>query len=141
MMDTINMPVIPRRRGTYAPKVKGAFVLVGAAVAAFGFAAYIRYGLVEPSAVGLSCDTGLNTTVCIIRRVFINLFTLNVFGIGAIAAALLALVRPATLIVAVALVLGIMGCVLYNTGLSAVALSLLPLVLARRAPHKEFQQD
>jgi hypothetical protein len=140
-MTHIEMPVLPKKRGTYHPGKKGALALLGVAAAAFALAAYIRYGMVEPSSVGLECDTGVNSTLCIVRRVFVNLFTLSAFGIGALAAALLALLRPATLIVAVALALGIQGSVLYNTGLSAVALSLLPLVLARRAPHKEFQQD
>ncbi len=128
-------------RGTFYPGRKSALILCGLGLGAFAVAAYLRYGLVEPSSIGLECDAGINTTLCIVRRVFINLFTLSVFGWGALAAALLAFIRPATLSIAVALVLGVMGCVLYNTGLSAVALSVLPLVFARRAPFKEFQPD
>ena len=129
------------KKRPYRPSRRGLMIIAGTGVLAFALAAYMRYGLVEPSSVGLVCDAGAPTVVCIIRRVFIKLFMISAFGIGALAASALALIRPSTVMVAAALALGVMGAVLYNTGLASVALSVLPLVLARRAPAKEFQPD
>jgi hypothetical protein len=128
-------------RPPWRPHWRGltAVTLVGAA--ALGLALYMRYGLVEPSSVGLVCDAGGLTGVCVVRRVFIGIFVNEGFGIAALIATVLALLRPGIVMVAVALAAGLLGVVLYNTGLSALALSLLPLVLARSAPAPEFRPE
>lgn len=123
----------PGRRGT------AILVAISAAALATGF--YMRYGLVEPPSVGLVCDAGAQTTVCTIRHAFIGIFTRSGFGIAAIVTALLALARPGTFLVGATLATGFIGVVLYNTATAAIALSLLPLVLARAAPRREFQPD
>jgi hypothetical protein len=114
-------------------------IVVGAA--ALGLALYMRYGLIEPSSVGLACDGGGLATVCTVRRVFVGIFVHNGFSIAALIATALALLRPNIVMVAVALAAGLLGVVLYNTGLAALALSLLPLVLARAAPPPEFRPE
>jgi hypothetical protein len=123
----------PTRRSLAAILVAGAL--------AVGLALYMRYGLVEPSSVGLACESGEVSTACVSRQIFIGMFRHEVFGIVALAATVLALLRPNGLLVGAALACGLMGAVLYNTGLSAIALSLLPLVLARPAPPREFQPE
>jgi hypothetical protein len=118
-----------------------AATLVAISAAALGLAVYMRYQLVEPATVGLVCDAGAMTSVCIIRRVFIGIFVWNGFGGAAVIATALALLRPSSLLIGIALAAGFIGVVNYNTQLSALALALLPLVLARPAPEKEFQPE
>jgi len=57
-----------------------------------------------------------------------------VFGIVALGAALLNLLRPSVVFWALALLAGDAGIVLYNTALSALAMALLILSLARSVP-------
>jgi hypothetical protein len=99
-----------------------------------GYALYLRYLVIEQSTVGLACDAGLSTWLCTTRSVVTALFRHSVFGIGALAAAALNLIRPAVLWVAIALAFGGFGIVLYNVGLSGLAFGLLILSLARPAP-------
>jgi hypothetical protein len=63
-----------------------------------------------------------------------GLFTPQVFGIVALGAALLNLARPSVVLWAVALLAGGAGIVLYNVALSALAVALLILSLARPVP-------
>lgn len=130
-----------RPRPSWRPHRRGlaAIGLVGAA--SLGIALYVRYGMVEPSSVGLVCDAGATTTICVARRVFTGVFTYDGFGIAAVIAALLALLRPNIVLVSVALAAGLLGVVLYDGGLAAPALSLLPFVLARPAPPPEFRPE
>jgi hypothetical protein len=65
------------------------------------------------------------------------LFNHQVFGVLALLAAIIHLLRPTLLIFAVALVAAGFGIVLYNVGLSALAVGLLILSFARRAPATE----
>ncbi len=64
----------------------------------------------------------------------IVLFTYQVFGGIALAAALLNLLRPSPVLVALALAAAGFGVVLHNTDLSALAAGMLILSLARPAP-------
>lgn len=122
----------------YRPSVFAASACVIAGATALGLAAYMRYGLVEPSSVGLVCDAGAMTSTCVIRRVFIGIFVWNGFGLAAVVATVLAIVRPSALLVGFALVFGGLGVILYNTGLSALALALVPFVFARPQPVRDF---
>jgi hypothetical protein len=126
---------------SFRPSRRAAVALAAVGAVALGLAAYMRYQLVEPASVGLVCDAGAMTSLCIFRRVFIGIFVWNGFGSAALIATALALVRPSNLLVGAALMTGLLGVVLYNTQLSALALALLPLVLARPAPAKEFQPE
>ena len=99
-----------------------------------GYALYMRYLAVENSTVGLACQAGLNTWLCYSRRIAIALFTNSVFGVAALIVAALNLIRPSLFLFALALAAASMGVVLYNAQLSALAVGLLLLSLARRAP-------
>lgn len=102
-----------------------------------GYALYLRYLGIEQTTVGLACDGGLNTWLCSTRRIATTLFEHQVFGIVALAAAAINLLRPSLAIFGLALIAAGLGIVLYNVGLSALAVGLLILSFARPAPETE----
>ena len=99
-----------------------------------GFAIYLRYMAIELSSVALACDGGLPTMLCKTRLLMTSLFKSSVFGIAAIAIALLNLMRPSIVLITGGLIAAGFGIVLYNIGLSGVAIGLLILGFARPAP-------
>jgi len=104
---------------------------------ALGEALYLRYLAIEHGQVALACQAGLNTWLCTIFRLTIVLFNHAVFGWVALAAALLNLVRPSLVLVAVCLAATAFGLVLHNAGLAGLAAALLILSLARPVPAPE----
>jgi hypothetical protein len=99
-----------------------------------GYALYLRYLAVEFSAVALACDAGLQTMLCKTRLLATYLFRNSVFGIAALVIAALHLIRPSIVLLTGALIAAGFGIVLYNSGLSGVAIGLLILGFARPAP-------
>lgn len=102
-----------------------------------GYALYLRYLAVEQSSVGLACAAGLDTWLCASRRIAIMLFTYSVFGWSALLVAALNLLRPSLVLFALTLCAACFGIVLYNVALSSLAVGLLLLSLARRAPEPD----
>jgi len=102
-----------------------------------GYALYMRYLGIENTPVGLACGAGLDTWLCFSRGIVIALFERSVFGWAAVAVAALNLLRPSLVLFALALALSCLGIVLYNAGLSGLAVGLLVLSLARRAPEPD----
>jgi hypothetical protein len=102
-----------------------------------GYALYMRYLVIEQSIVGQACDAGLNTWLCLMRKVTTGLFNHQVFGVVAVGAALLQLARPSLALFAIALVPTALGIVLYNVGLSAFAAALLITSFARPVTEPE----
>ena len=96
-----------------------------------GYALYLRYLVIEQSTVGLACEGGLRIWLCSTRRLAIALFTHSVFGWLALAAAVLNLIRPHLVLLAIGIAAAGFGIVLYNVALSAFAVALLILSLAR----------
>jgi hypothetical protein len=121
-------------RPLYQPSLWGIawLAIVGIAALCYGF--YLRYQVIEQASVGIACDGGLNTWLCASRRAAIALFTPQSFGFTALGAALLNLLRPSIVLWTIALIAGGIGIVLYNVALSALAVALLILSLARPAP-------
>lgn len=99
-----------------------------------GYALYLRYMAVEFSQVALACDAGLPTMLCKTRLLITTLFKSSVFGIVALAVAVLNLMRPSIVLLTIGLVAASFGIVLYNIGLSGVAIGLLILSFSRPAP-------
>jgi hypothetical protein len=99
-----------------------------------GYALYLRYLAVEFSTVALACDAGLPTMLCKMRLLVTYLFKNSVFGIVALAIAVLHVIRPSIVLMTGGLVAAGFGIVLYNIGLSGVAIGLLILGFARPAP-------
>jgi len=103
---------------------------------ATGYALYLRYFAIEQPSVALACEAGLRTWLCATRGIATWLFRHDVFGSVALGVALLNLIRPSLVLVAIALAVGGFGIVLYNVDLSALAAALLLLSLARPAPER-----
>ena len=104
---------------------------------ALGEAIYLRYLAIEYATVALACQAGLQTWLCTTFRVVISLFNHSAFGWIALAAALLNLLRPSVVLVAVAIAAAAFGLVLHNADLSGLAVALLVVSLARPAPAPE----
>ena len=96
-----------------------------------GYALYLRYLVIEQPTVGLACEGGLRTWLCGTRRLAIALFTHSVFGWLALAAAALNLIRPHLVLLGIGMAAAGFGIVLYNVSMSAFAVALLILSLAR----------
>jgi hypothetical protein len=118
----------------FLPTARQTNILLVVGFVSLGYALYLRHLVIEQSTVGLACEAGLDTWLCLSRKIATGLFRNSVFGIAALAAAVLNLVRPSVLLFALGLAAGGFGIVLYNVGLSALALALLLLSLARPAP-------
>lgn len=102
-----------------------------------GEAMYLRYMVMENSTMSLACQGGLNTWLCSTFRLTAALYPHQVFGGVALALALLNLLRPSIILVAVALAAAAFGIVLHNADLAALAAGVLILSLARPAPAAE----
>jgi hypothetical protein len=102
-----------------------------------GEALYLRYLAIEYPPVSLACQAGLDTWLCATFRLVIILFNHSVFGVVALAAALLNLIRPSIVLVSIGLAAAAFGLVLHNANLAGVATALLILSLARPAPAAE----
>ena len=115
----------------FLPSARQTNVLLVVGFVSLGYALYLRYLVIEQSSVSLACDAGLSTWLCTTRKIATFLFRNSVFGIGALAAAGLNLIRPSVVFLALGLAFGGFGIVLYNVGLSALAVALLILAFAR----------
>jgi len=103
---------------------------------AFAYAFYLRFAVIQDPNAGFACEQ-VQSWFCNSRRVVLMLFMQNLLGWTALVAALLNLWRPSVLIMAVALAASAFGLVLFNVELAALAVTLLLLSLARRAPEPE----
>ena len=99
-----------------------------------GYALYLRYLAIELSTVALACDTGLQTMLCKSRLLATYLFRNSVFGVVALIIATLHVIRPSIVLLTGGLIAAGFGIVLYNIGLSGIAIGLLILGFARPAP-------
>src|SRR3977135_633237 len=90
-----------------------------------GYALYLRYLAVEFSTVALACDAGLQTMLLKARLLVTSLFRNSVFGVVALIIATLHLMRPSIVLLTGGLIAAGFGIVLYNIGLSGIALGLL----------------
>lgn len=125
------------RMKLFLPTARATNWLLVVGFCSIGYALYMRYLAVEQSTVGLACQAGLNTWLCVTRQITIVLFTYSAFGWAALIVAALNLVRPSLFLFAIALAAACFGVVLYNVGLSSLAAGLLVLSFARRAPEPD----
>jgi len=102
--------------------------------ATIGYALYLRYLAIEFSPVALACDAGLQTLLCKTRILITVLFKNSVFGTVALVIATLHVIRPSIVLLTGGLIAAGFGIVLYNIGLSGLAIGLLILGFARPAP-------
>jgi len=121
----------------FLPSARATNGLLIVGFGALGYALYMRYLAVEQTPVGLACAAGLDTWLCFTRNILIRLFTYSVFGSTALLISVLNLLRPTLFLLALALAAAGLGLVLYNEDLAALAVGILVLSLARRAPAPE----
>jgi hypothetical protein len=118
-------------RAMFAPTARQSNWLIVIGFLALGYALYLRYLAVELTSVGLACQGGLQTWLCATRSFVTTLFNHSVFGWVAFGAAAINLIRPTVPLFALGLAAAAFGVVLYNVGLSALAVALLILSFAR----------
>jgi hypothetical protein len=121
-------------RPLFLPTARQLNWILAIAFLALGEALYLRYTALENSTVSIACQAGLDTWLCRTFRLTVIFFNHEVFGGVALAAALLNLLRPSLVLVAVALIAAAFGVVLHNADLAALAAGVLILSLARPAP-------
>lgn len=109
-------------------------VVIVAGFLSVGYALYLRYLAIELSQTALACDGGLKTWLCSARSVATAIFRNSGFGAVALIAALLHLAHPSIVLMLVALIAAGFGIVLYNVMLSGLAIGIMLLAFARRAP-------
>jgi hypothetical protein len=130
--DTIshepNAPPPPR---LFAPSAAALNWVITIGFVSLGYAMYMRYLVIEQPSVGLACDAGLNTWLCLSRRVAVALLENNVFGWVSLGAAGLALIRPSVPLFTIGLATTAFGIVLHNASLSGFAAALLIMCFAR----------
>lgn len=115
----------------FFPSRRALSVLVPLVAASVLAALFLRYRIIQNTPIGLACEAGERSLVCSVRLATILIFARDAFGLTAVAAALLQLWRPHVLLFGIGLVAASFGLVLYNTRLSALAVALLLLSLAR----------
>ena len=118
----------------FLPSKRYRLALAGLGVAALGLALFLRYGLIQNTQIGLACEAGDRSFTCMVRLAAILLFARSIFGWTALAAAIVQLTRPNRIAFGIGLIAAALGLVLYNLCLSALAVALLALSLARVAP-------
>ena len=121
----------------FLPSARATNCLLIVGFCSVGYALYLRYLALEQSSVGLACAAGLDTWLCFTRHIAYVLFSHSVFGWAALAVAAVNLLRPSLVLFMMALSIACFGVVLYNTGLSSIAVGLLLLSFARRAPEPD----
>jgi hypothetical protein len=125
------------RRPLFQPSARQLNWLLVIGFLTVGEALYLRYLGFEYAPVELACQAGLRTWFCDTFRLSWVLFSHQVFGGVAFATALLNLIRPSLVLVALTLAAAGFGLVLHNADLTALAAGLLILSLARPAPQAE----
>jgi hypothetical protein len=124
-------------RPLFQPTPSQCAVLAALALVSLGHALFVRYYAIEQTSVALACQAGAETMICMSSRLLLALHIPPSLGIAALVAALLNLARPSVVLCGVALVAAGHGLVIYNTALSALAVAVLVLSLARPAPEPE----
>lgn len=129
--------VVQMRGPLFLPTARQTNWLLIIGFLAIGEAFYLRFLAIENANVALACQAGLRTWLCSTHRLTIMVFNHQGFGAVALAAALLNLIRPSLVLFGLTLAAAGLGIVLYNADLSALAVGLLILSLARPAPAPE----
>jgi hypothetical protein len=125
------------QRPLFLPTARQANWLLVIGFLSVGEAMYLRFMAIENSSVALACRAGLSTWLCSSSHLALVLFSHEIFGALALAAALLNLMRPSLVLVGLALAAAGFGLVLHNVDLSGLAAGALILSLARPAPAPE----
>jgi hypothetical protein len=123
------------QRRLFRPSAASLNWVIAIGFVSLGYAMYLRYLLIEQSQIGLACDAGLRTWLCLSRTVVSALFNNQVFGWVGLGAAVLT--RPALPLFTIGLAASAFGIVLYNAALSGLAAALLIMCFARPVVDQE----
>jgi hypothetical protein len=115
----------------FLPSKRASVALAMLGLAALGAALYLRYTVIQNSVIGIACEAGEESLTCTIRLAVILMFVRGAFGWVALIASGVQLWRPNVVAFGMGLVFALLGLVLYNTRVSALAVALLVLSLAR----------
>ena len=114
-----------------SPRETNFLLLIG--FAALGYGLYLRYFVVEAPALEAACLAGLPRAGCLLRLIVIESYTMQLFGGAALVAAVAHFVRPRIATLSAALVAAVLGLILYNTELSALAVGVAVMGFVRPA--------
>src|SRR3974390_3278858 len=93
MSDSIS-DIPPQGPRLFRPSAASLNWVITIGFLALGYAIYLRYLVIEQTQIGLACDGGLRTWLCLSRAVAAAFFENEVFGWVSLGAAVLALIRP-----------------------------------------------
>jgi hypothetical protein len=124
----------------FLPTARQANWIITIGFLTLGYALYLRYFAIQNTSIGLACDAGLGTSICVIRKAAYTFGAQSVFGWIAFGAALINLLRPSAVMFTLALAAIAFGLVLYNAGLAGIAAGLLVMSFARPLPEPELPQ-
>jgi hypothetical protein len=130
--DSLHQP-----RRLFQPSAASFNWIITIGLLALGYAIYLRYLVIEQTQIGLACDAGLRTWLCLSRTVVSAFFENEVFGWVSLGAAALALIRPSLPLFTIGLAASAFGIVLHNAGLSGLAAALLIMCFARPVPDED----
>jgi hypothetical protein len=115
----------------FLPSLRQGLWLAALTLSATGFAAYLR-SVADQSTIRIACEgRGGTSWLCASDQAVLGLSTRSVFGLVAILAAVVNLLRPSIVLCAVVLSAASFGLMLYNAGTSSLSIALLALALAR----------
>jgi hypothetical protein len=120
----------------FLPSRRAAVVLAVLGITAVSSALFLRYGIIQNSVIGVACEGGEESLTCKVRLAVILMFVKGIFGWVALASSCVQLWRPNVVALGTGMVFAVFGLVLYNTRISALAVALLVLSLARPASLK-----
>jgi len=118
----------------FLPSKRAAAIIAAFGLAALGAALFLRYYIVQDADIGIACEARGESVGCKFRLAAIMLFVYGIYGWAALIAALIQLWRPNVVAFGMGIVFALLGLVLYNTRVSALAAALLVLSLARPSP-------
>lgn len=105
-------------------------------LAGLGAALYLRYGLIQSTPIGLSCQADSAPWYCAPREALVQFNMLAGWSFAALLGGGLALLTRWRLAIAIGLLAGSMGLVLYNAGPAGMGLLLSLAALLRAARHR-----
>lgn len=117
----------------YLPTPRETNLLILLGFAAFGYALYLRFLVIDAPSIEFACAEGLARAVCTVRRTVIELRDLQFFGGLALVCAALHFIRPRFATLAIGVAAALFGLILRNTGVSALAAAILIMGFARSA--------
>lgn len=99
----------------------------------------IRYGFIEPSAIGLQCSDPVMPWWCGPREALIFIHVWNGWGIAALLCLLLYMRKRIPALLALGLTFASLGLVLYNTGIASLSFLMALYVLGGRMQNASKQ--